>query len=298
LLELPTADHQVDSLGTVFYVIIKSIPTVLPRMKRAVPAVHSRNPARCKNFLTAGSSKLQNTSAEREDDMRTVLTVVMAVLLQSVCVFAAEPADTTDRWDGVVKDRPLQKAAPTNGIITKSASWKSVWQAWRPNQEVPQVDFETEIVVVGVVPGPNRVLLKPVLAEGGDLQFVVAGTRMAGPGFGYALEKVSREGVKTVNGKPISSLIKVQGTLSTGIMASGGETTGMILTTEGGTWELDFRDNKKLRELADKWNGKTLVVTGVPERREGVEIKERHIIKVESHWPVGHGPMTAVRCPE
>jgi hypothetical protein len=135
---------------------------------------------------------------------------------------------------------------------------------------------------VGTVSGPNRVLLAPRLAEDGDLRFLVAGTKMAGPGFGYALVKVSREGVKTVNGKPIPERIQVQGKLSTGIMAIGGETTGTILTTKGGTWELDFAGNKQLRKLADRLNGKTVIVTGTPERREGVEIKERRIIKVKT----------------
>jgi len=214
--------------------------------------------------------------------MRTVLSAVTAALLQSVFLFAAEPVKTTDRWDGVVKDSSLQETAPANGVIADSTSWRSLWEAWRPNQEVPQVDFDKEIVVVGVVNGPNRVLLKPMLAEGGDLRFLVAGTKMAGPGFGYALVKVSREGVKTVHGKPVRRLIQVRGKLSTGIMAIGGETTGTILTTEDGTWELDSSGSKELSELADKLNGKAVVVTGVPERREGVEIKERRIIKVQS----------------
>ncbi len=221
--------------------------------------------------------------------MRTVPTFVVAVLLQSAYLFAAEPVTTTGRWDGVVKDRSLQNAAPAHGTLADSASWKSLWEVWRPNQEVPQVDFAKEIVVVGVVSGPNRVLLRPMLAKGGDLRFIVAGTKMAGPGFGYALVKVSREGVKTVNGKPIRRLIEVQGKLSTGMMAIGGETTGTILTTEEGTWELDFSGSRKLSELADKLDGKTVVVTGVSERRKGVEIEERRIIKVQSLETAGEG---------
>jgi hypothetical protein len=214
--------------------------------------------------------------------MRTVLTVVVAVLLQSAYLLAAEPVNTTGRWDGVVKDRSLQDAAPANGILAASASWKSLWEAWRPNQDVPQVEFDKEIVLVGVVFGPNRVLLRPMLAEGGDLRFVVGGTKMAGPGFGYALAKISREGVKMVNGKPISNLIEAKGKLSTDIMAIGGETTGTILTTKKGTWELDFGGNEKLCKLADKLDGQVVVVRGVPERREGVEIKERRVIQVQS----------------
>ncbi len=214
--------------------------------------------------------------------MRTIVTFVTAILLlESTLISAAEPVETTGRWDGKVEDRSLQKAAPSSGVIANSGSWKAMWETWRPGEQAPPVDFDKEIVVVGVVSGPNRVLLRPMLGEGGDLRFVVGGTMMAGPGFGYALVKISREGVKTVNGKPISNLIEAKGKLSTGIMAIGGETTGTILTTKKGTWELDFGGNEKLRKLADKLNGKMVVVRGVPERREGVEIKERRIIKVD-----------------
>ena len=212
--------------------------------------------------------------------MRPVLTLVPAVLLQSAFLSAAEPVNTTGRWDGVVRDRSLQTAAPTNGLVTDWPSWKSLWKTWRPNQELPKVDFDKEVVIVGVVTGPNRVLLRPTLSEGGDLRFVVAGTEMAGPGFGYALVKVGREGVKTVNGKPMRKLIEVRGKLTTGIMAIGGETTGIIVATEKGTWELDLGSGEELLKLAGILNGKVVVVRGASERREGVEIKERHIIKV------------------
>jgi hypothetical protein len=245
-------------------------------------AISRKNPAWFENFPATDSSQLQKTLTEGEEDMRTVLAALTAVLLSSTTLFAAELVNPTGRWDGVVKDSARKELAPSHGFVADSASWKSLWQKWRPNQEVPQVNFDKEIVVVGVVSGPNRVLLRPMLSEGGDLRFLVAGTRMAGPGFGYALVKVSREGVKTVNGKPIRKLIEVRGELSTGIMAIGGETTGTILATEDGTWELDLSSSKKLGELADKLAGKTVVVRGVPERREGVEIKERRIIHVQS----------------
>ena len=72
-----------------------------------------------------------------------------------------------------------------------------------------------------------------------------------------------------------------QGTLKTGIMAIGGETTGVVLKTEtGAQYELDFGKNDELAGLANKLNGKTVVVTGQNTVRAGVEVKERHIIQV------------------
>jgi hypothetical protein len=74
-----------------------------------------------------------------------------------------------------------------------------------------------------------------------------------------------------------------EGTLQTGIMAIGGETTGVILETgEGSPYELDLGSNEELRKLAEKLNGKKVVVQGDYKPRPGVEVSERRIIEVKS----------------
>lgn len=70
------------------------------------------------------------------------------------------------------------------------------------------------------------------------------------------------------------------GTLRTGIVAVGGETTGTILETKEGKYELDFGQNKELRQKAAKLNGQAVLVAGTLEIRKGVEVKERKIITV------------------
>lgn len=78
-------------------------------------------------------------------------------------------------------------------------------------------------------------------------------------------------------------LKKFEGTVETGIMAIGGETTGIILKTKNeGTYELELGKNAKLRETAEKLNGKPVVVQGEYKPRAGVEITERRIIIVTS----------------
>ncbi len=74
--------------------------------------------------------------------------------------------------------------------------------------------------------------------------------------------------------------VEVRGTLKTGIMAIGGETTGTIITTPHGTLELDFGKKKELRELAGKLNGKEAVARGTLQVRKGVAIKQRLIVAV------------------
>ena len=72
-----------------------------------------------------------------------------------------------------------------------------------------------------------------------------------------------------------------EGTLESGIMAVGGETTGVVLKTESGEkYELDFGKDGNLAKLAEKLNGKPVVVIGEYTIRGGVETKERRIIRV------------------
>ena len=74
--------------------------------------------------------------------------------------------------------------------------------------------------------------------------------------------------------------VEIRGTLETGVVAIGGETTGIVIKANGVTWELDLGGNKDLQALAEKLNHKTVVVTGTYRKVKGVEIPERHIVRV------------------
>jgi hypothetical protein len=81
--------------------------------------------------------------------------------------------------------------------------------------------------------------------------------------------------------------VEIRGTLKTGMMAIGGETTGTVIRMNNLTWELDFGKDKELQELSNKLNNKTVLVTGTYEKRKGVEVRERHIVKVSTLKPAG-----------
>ena len=74
--------------------------------------------------------------------------------------------------------------------------------------------------------------------------------------------------------------IQLSGTLRTGIVAIGGETTGTVLSTASGDFELDLAENQALLQQIETWDGKPVQVIGMLERRAGVEIRERWIVKV------------------
>lgn len=76
--------------------------------------------------------------------------------------------------------------------------------------------------------------------------------------------------------------VTVVGTLRTGLVAIGGETTGTTITAKDITWELDIGKNAELKAASEKLDRKLVTVSGTLERRAGVEIKERWIVTVKS----------------
>ena len=79
---------------------------------------------------------------------------------------------------------------------------------------------------------------------------------------------------------PAPDKLTFTGTLATGIMAIGGETTGIVISQGNTRYELDIKD-AALKRKAEELNGKQATVTGTLTIRQGVEIGQRRIIAVE-----------------
>jgi hypothetical protein len=196
----------------------------------------------------------------------------------------------TFRWAGKHADAELRKAAPKQEFIADTESFQKLWSAWRAGEDVPEVDFEKELVLVGTAPGPNRVIIIPRLDNEGHLRFVNAGTKIAGTGFGYLLLKVPREGIVSVNGVSIETgaavaeyiKVEVKGMLRAGVFAIGGETTGTVINAKGQSWELDVGNNLDLQAAVRKLNNRSVIVKGTLDVRPGVEVRQRWIVTVES----------------
>lgn len=73
--------------------------------------------------------------------------------------------------------------------------------------------------------------------------------------------------------------VEVRGKLKTGIVAIGGETTGVTITADGVTWELKLRD-EAMKQEAERLNEKVVEVHGVLHVRKGVEVPRRWIVEV------------------
>ena len=75
---------------------------------------------------------------------------------------------------------------------------------------------------------------------------------------------------------------KVRGTLTHGVVAIGGETTGTTIRFGQTTWDLDLRRKKTFDSVAEKLNGKRVVVTGALAIQQGIETGNRTILTVDS----------------
>lgn len=221
----------------------------------------------------------------------SLLTLLTALAIADEAPPAIKPVET---WKGKLQDESLKAKAPESGFIADAKSWKKLWKAWRAGEKVPQIDFAKDLVLVGTAPGPNLAGMSPRLDDQGNVKFIVFSTRIGGPGFGYTLFQMSRDGVKSVNGETVppaeaapsqktsddSIEVTVFGRLKTGLVAIGGETTGTTITAQGITWELDLSDSPAFAKLAEELDGKRAVVQGSLEHRAGVEVQDRWIVKV------------------
>jgi hypothetical protein len=105
-------------------------------------------------------------------------------------------------WSGIVSDVRRRNIIPKDGVIRDVASWKMLWKYWAGDVPAPEFDPTRQMVIVVTVAGPNRTIGTPLLRDDGRIEFAVGGTRMAGPGFGYRMAIIPKQGVRIIGGKP------------------------------------------------------------------------------------------------
>jgi hypothetical protein len=114
-----------------------------------------------------------------------------------------KPIKATKSWSGKKEDETLKIKAPATGFFTEAKAFDDLWKAWRPTEKTPEVDFKTSIVVVTLGSGPNIVRPSFTVNEAGNVTVLAISTLIGGPGFGYSLDVLPREGIKSIEGKAI-----------------------------------------------------------------------------------------------
>ena len=128
-----------------------------------------------------------------------VASVALLVAFTAPARADKKPVKTTKEFSGSVDDEALHKDAPA--VIASAKALESLWKSWKIADKQPEVDFAKQLVVITTSRG-SKVSLRAILDDTkGDLQVLGLGTRDLRPGFRYVIGLVSRDGVKTVNGK-------------------------------------------------------------------------------------------------
>ncbi len=139
------------------------------------------------------------------------------VLVLSACLLAAaadaaeakprqrkpQPIKILDSWKGTMTDAARKELAPAEGFVVEGERWAKLWKAWRGREELPEIDFDKQMILVFTAEGPNNVGCEPTLDAQGNVQALAMSTLIGGPGFGYLILCIPREGVRSVNGIPL-----------------------------------------------------------------------------------------------
>lgn len=135
---------------------------------------------------------------------------LIAILALTVAVQFPPGLQTNDKevkpkeiWTGSIEDEKRLKDMPN--LITDTRALEKLWKEWKVTEEVPKIDFAKEIVLIRIAgpKGEGRFVgqVKVTLDDKGNLQTSMQATTEVLPGFRYWIARVSREGVKTVDGK-------------------------------------------------------------------------------------------------
>jgi len=109
----------------------------------------------------------------------------------------------TQRWTGKINDPEAKSKAPADGYLTDAKKFATLWAAWRDKEKMPEIDFAKQIILVHTVGGPNIPSSSYLLDGDGNLKANTLATLIGGKGFGYSIEVLNREGIKSYRGKKI-----------------------------------------------------------------------------------------------
>ncbi|MCI0705004.1 MAG: hypothetical protein L0241_28425 [Planctomycetia bacterium] len=135
--------------------------------------------------------------------MTRVLFAAVVTALVAIPTSAEEPKPKpklTVDLSGSIADEKLQKLMPANGVIVSQKGWEKLAKVWGI-KEVPKVDFTKEILIVGTWKGSSFDINAGI--KDGDLTVSGFGTKDLRPGFRWKIKSISREGIKTVQGKEL-----------------------------------------------------------------------------------------------
>ncbi len=161
---------------------------------------------------------------------KPLIAAVIAFCFAGTVLFTcAADLEIKEQWSGIIREDALKAQLPV-AVRTKE-KWEKLWKLLKRTEALPAVDFEKELIVVSSVSGPNRGRVgKLTLDDKGNVDVVAMSTRMGGPGFGYVLLRMARDGIKSVDGKALDADGKVKGAggIAAGEVKVKSSTSGLV----------------------------------------------------------------------
>jgi hypothetical protein len=106
-------------------------------------------------------------------------------------------------WPGRV-DNASAAQVPARGYFANQGELDKLWAAWHIPGESPKVNFKTHLVLVRTC-NCSHISVAPLLTYQGDLQVRVTITKDLREDTGYVLALIPRQGIHTVEGKPLEA---------------------------------------------------------------------------------------------
>ena len=195
-----------------------------------------------------------------------------------------------------VKQAAFAKSSATKPLILTSLEQAKTFFAPAQLKKISDnTNFDKQVLMVFAWRGSGQDRLDALLKESFPPQLSMKYTR------GRTRDLRSHAAIFVVarnviwNGKALSKAkpqtgdyikVEIQGKLQTGVLAIGGETTGTLIQANGVQWEVDLGNDRMLVSLAEKLNGKTVMLTGKLRVQQGIETGKRWIVTAASLRPV------------
>lgn len=135
--------------------------------------------------------------------LRLLLVGVMICASASLALAEYRAIKPLKVWRGRV-DNALGAQAPARGYIANQGELAKLWAAWQIPGKCPWVDFKTQLVLVRTC-NCSQISLAPLLNEKGNLQIQVTITKDITPDTAYVMVLIPRQGIRTVEGKPLEA---------------------------------------------------------------------------------------------
>lgn len=104
-------------------------------------------------------------------------------------------------WRGRI-NRFLTAPEPARGYLASQAELDKLWEKWQISGKSPQVDFKAHLVLVRTC-NCSHIWIAPLLNDQGDLQIQVTITKDLRDDTAYVMVLIPRQGIRTVEGKPL-----------------------------------------------------------------------------------------------